>query len=263
MVPRLRSAAGRSRVAGVATLAAILAFSGAAAPTQLLPGAPGPAPVSLSSRPATSRRVGRRSRPACCTTGEPSRRPARDARRSISSRWAWGPRDQHRGVPRGGSDHQPRNDEQPGAPEVERGSPRGRRDQRGHVGPLQQPDAVRAGRDPHPGWGAGDRCANSKANVRHRRLGPPAYRGRARERVPHLARRDDPHDRPRQPGEDEPGIRAVFTPLRPGDPGGRRWHRYRFAGLALPLTPTGMHQAVVLEVRPRPEASRSRRTPSC
>ena len=45
MVPRLRSTPRCARAAAVATLAALLAFSGAAAPGSLPPGAPGPATV--------------------------------------------------------------------------------------------------------------------------------------------------------------------------------------------------------------------------
>ena len=45
MVPRLRSTLGCARAAAVATLAVLLAFSGAAAPGSLLPGAAGPATV--------------------------------------------------------------------------------------------------------------------------------------------------------------------------------------------------------------------------
>ena len=45
MVSRLRSGPGLARAAAVATLAALLALSGAVAPAPLLPGAPGPATV--------------------------------------------------------------------------------------------------------------------------------------------------------------------------------------------------------------------------
>ncbi len=45
MVPRLRSAPGRARATAVATLAVLLAVSGAVAPAPLLPGAPGTATV--------------------------------------------------------------------------------------------------------------------------------------------------------------------------------------------------------------------------